>query len=181
MEMAEAAGDTVGGRRNGGDTAPTTLIRADPTRMRRGAQMLEFALMLPIVLFMLTFMLDMGHMILLSGALQDSVGVAARAGAQVGGAGANETGPSRRALDQALNDAPGLDADGLSRYIIDSGSRCATTGDDRYITIDVRYPVAFITPGITSLLGIIDGERRGPEGAWTLGATAVSRCEIVLP
>lgn len=151
------------------------------SRRRRGAQMLEFAIVLPIVLFMLTFMLDMGRMVLISGVLQDATQVAARSGAQVGGAGSPTTGPAREALDQSLDDYPGVEAETTHSFVIESGERCRTTGTNRHVAIQVNYPVDFITPGLTMFLNMMDGEDRAPEGAWLLRATAVSRCEIVLP
>ena len=62
-------------------------------RGARGATMMEFVLILPVLLFVTLFTIDMGNVILTNGAMQDAAYAAARSGAQVGGGAlAPETG-----------------------------------------------------------------------------------------
>ena len=76
--------------------SPLALRRGMPlgtgTRVRRGAQMLEFAMLLPIFMFLIVFTFDMGRLVLTTVALNDVTQQAARSGAQVGGRSAHARG-----------------------------------------------------------------------------------------
>jgi hypothetical protein len=142
---------------------------------RRGTVFLEFAMIMPLFLFLVLFSIDMGRMVLVAGAMNDAAYVSARSGAQLGGAGSPVDGPSRRAFDRAVQSIPGAGADNVDFLIIDGS--CTTS--QSYITIEASQNVRFITPGLTSLLGMWDGDGRGATEGWELSARGSVLCEIV--
>lgn len=161
---------------------PSALDRSGPVRLRRGrsgrrgTQILEFALLLPLFLFMLLFSIDMGRMVLISGAVHDAAFVAARAGAQVGDTGPNPGGASARAFASAVEIVPGAEQ---SRASVLEVSGACQEPYNLNVRVKVSYRVQFITPGLTTLLGMVNGERRAPEGDWILPAVGIARCEVV--
>ena len=42
------------------------------SRVRRASTMIEFALILPMFMFLLLFSMDMGHLVLMKGAMEDA-------------------------------------------------------------------------------------------------------------
>lgn len=157
-------------------TPGTGLLR---TRRSRGAQLLEFAITLPIFLFMLLFSLDMGRMVFLSGVVHDAAFTSARAGAQVGAAGTNASGASRTAFYEAVDAIPGSKNEDATFQVV-SSNECTSSGrdEDTFVEVRVSYKVRFITPGLNSMLGVMSDRDNG-DGSWTLPATGVARCEIV--
>jgi Flp pilus assembly protein TadG len=147
-------------------------------RRTRGAQLLEFAITLPLFLFMLMFSLDLGRMVFMSGLIHDAAFTSARAGAQIGGAGSATTGASRKAFNEVVSNYgwKGTDA----TYKVVSGATCAKAANsaDNFVAVDVSYKVFFITPGLNSLLGVLRGGPTASDGSWTLKATGLARCEI---
>jgi Flp pilus assembly protein TadG len=152
------------------------------SRRKIGAALLEFAFVLPMFLFMITFAIDMGRMTFISAVLQDSAFTSARAGAQVGGAGSATTGESRKAFDSAVALLPTGQQGRISGFKVATGATCvkeapttSTRPDNRYVTIKIKYTVPLITPGLRKLL-----DATAPnEGPWQLGATGIARCEVV--
>jgi Flp pilus assembly protein TadG len=153
-------------------------MRSFTTRKRRGATLLEFAMVLPLILVLIMFAVDMGRMAMLSGALADATGVAARRAAQYGAAGNPTTGPARQAFDQQIVLVPGLsqgvDAAGTQAFTVEvtstSGQIC--TVDKPYVRITGRADVRFITPGVYTMLSAFKGD------GLMLRYTAVARCEV---
>ncbi len=160
----------------GSATCAALLRRGDVRGWRRGVVMLEFAMILPALVFTLLFTVDMGRMVLLQSALQDATQQAARAGAQVGGAGNGSTGTSRVAFNGAIDAAPGMTRSRVSSFVVNDGFRCRV--GESYVEVTTRYRADFVTPGLTSVLGIFAGEDRDPASDWTLEATSVARCEV---
>lgn len=155
--------------------------------------MIEFAFILPIFMFLLLFTIDMGQVILMSGAMQDATFSAARAGAQVGGAsvdartgttvcgrtGACSSGSTYRTFARAADQIPFAATKSATKLSIRSGGVCTTTGADSHVGIDVTYNVRLLTPGLNSMLGLMNGTNGGKDADWAMKATAVARCEIV--
>lgn len=172
------------------------LSRKLPTgsRARRAVAMIEFALVLPMFLFLIVFTIDMGHLILMSGSVQDATHTAARVGAQLGGAGVNTNSgggiacgngsrncnsDAYRALTDTVAQIPTADTLGqLEHMEIATGSRCTTGGADDHVTLRVRYSTRLVTPGLSALLSFVSGKPENYE-SWNLNATAVARCEVV--
>lgn len=173
-------------------------------RKNRATTMLEFAIVLPIFLFMMLFTIDMGTVILISGSVNDVTYSAARAGSQSGGAGVavasgsvtyvcsdagstNRTcnrGRSYQVLESGIDAIP-FGGSGDSRLFskpsmtIVSGSRCQNAST--MVVIRSDYTVNMITPGLNSMMNIIGGrdDSNFPEKGWRLSTTGVARCEIV--
>jgi Flp pilus assembly protein TadG len=140
--------------------------------------MIEFAMVLPLFLFILLFTVDMGRMVLLQAALQDATQQAARSGAQVGGANKNGN-KSQTTFNEAVSNAPGMTTSRISEFSVLAGSSC--TAFQPNVTIRTAYQADFVTPGLSTLLGVFTGDERGPEADWTLRATSVARCEVLRP
>ena len=163
---------------------------------RKAATFLEFAFILPIFMFMLMFTLDMGHMMLMSGAMQDATYSAARTGAQAGGAsidirantspcpqsGVCSQGSSYRSLQDTMRQIPGSGKlIELRDMTIVHGGRCTNDGVNDHVEIRTRYDLHLITPGLTAMLDMFsEGKQAGVDNsAWTLKSTAVARCEVI--
>jgi len=151
---------------------------------RRGAQMLEFVLLLPLTLGVVLFSIDMGRIILLSGQVQDAANVAARTGAQLGGACVNPT--TGAASPSCTNTGPAADSffntleQGIgstegATITVDSGGICRMLGQpDSHVTVTAQHPVNLIFPGFQQLLNLTESDDQ-----WVISATAVARCEVV--
>ena len=156
----------------------TTAVRR---RRRRATVLLEFMLILPLFLFMTVFAVDMGRMILISGALNDAAYVSARAGAQRGDAGNVENGPARNAFDRAAQMIPGANMTENAEFRIVQG-RC--TDANSYVVIEVVQQVDFITPGLGRLLGLMardPGAVPDTSTGWALRSRGAVLCEVVRP
>lgn len=160
---------------------PTTQSPARPRahRRRKASVMVEFAMLLPIFFLFVLFSIDAGRMILLRSQLQDATQQAARAGAQVGGGGSGSSSASATAFYRAIDLAPGMDREEVSSVQVLSGRRCTNTSADSFVTVQARYATSLVTPGLGTLIGMLDDSGRGPEGQWQLSATSVARCEVV--
>jgi hypothetical protein len=170
--------------------------------------MIEFALILPIFMFMIMFTLDMGKMVLMSGAMQDATFSAARTGAQLGGAGLDPTSTSGGQIcnngstcDSSLtysslletaqqipgyggkcsDVAAGSSLGCLRDMTIERGAVCADNPDNDHVAIRARYSTTVTTPFLLSLMDMFSDGRdsRVQDGKWTLYATAVARCEVI--
>lgn len=144
-------------------------------RSRDGSTQLEFALMLPFFLLFLTFTLNMGVLIVEHGALQHATNAAARAGAQVGGAGIGRT--SSRVFNDTVDAMPGLQRGSDPALTIVSGNRCSTSGSNREVVLRSSYRSPLAIPGMNQLLAMTGAQTTS--ASWTLRATSVARCEIV--
>lgn len=149
-------------------------------RRRRGAELIEFALLMPLFLYMIIFSIDMGQMVLLSGVVHDDAFVGARASAELGG-GTTGTAAAQKAVKDSLSLVPTVNASQATVTVPDQYSTCNTSGQPSgtYIQVNVSYPAQFITPGLSSLMSLMNPSSNDSSGAWTLKATGVARCEIV--
>lgn len=157
-----------------------------PTR-RRGGLMFEFALLLPLVMFLIAFTIDMGRLVSLNSTLHDSAAVAARAGARQGFAGHIPGGvlcqtrtspgvnPSYEAFCQAFRPLDGVELrsvellspspDGVDRW-------CSRSSESNlYVTVRAVAHLNFITPGIENVIAAAKGGR-------DVVAVGVARCEV---
>lgn len=146
-------------------------------RGRRATVLIEFMMILPLFLFLTLFAVDMGRMILVAGAMNDAAYVSARAGAQRGAAGDPQTGASRTAFERAVSAIPGASSTENTEFRIVQGS---CTNENSYIVIEVVQEVDFITPGLGSLLGMVDRSEGSDIGrSWALHSRGAVLCEVV--
>lgn len=188
-------------RRGAPGTVPSMRTLTSTGRLRglprRAATMLEFALILPMFMFMMMFTLDMGHLVLMSGAMQDATFSAARTGAQVGGAGIDtratgqgavcpngepcKSGSTYRSLMESAAQIPGYNRLGkVESMKVVHGAVCLDGAND-HVQIKVTYSTDLVTPGLTSLLKMVAADK-GPTpnyDHWTLTATGIARCEVI--
>lgn len=172
--------------------APTSKLRRYGRLRGRAATMLEFTLVLPMFVFMMLFTVDMGTLMLASGAMNDAAFSSARAGAQAGGAGfvpgedrslcpSNGNCGGGASFDSAvesydmipLGDAVDFDS---ADFRVESGATCVAGTVDSYVTVKMPYTVELMTPGLEAITGI--GTGADAAGKFTLVASGVARCEI---
>lgn len=159
--------------------------------------MIEFAFVLPIFMFLLMFVVDMGNLVLQSGAMQDATFSAARTGAQVGGGGIStagsgsvvcgdggdcSNGAARANLNATAAQIPGNGKLGqiVSMEVV-RGNKC--TIDQPNVTLRTTYSTQLVTPGLAGMLRLATGTSgtSAADGNWTLRATATARCEVIRP
>lgn len=150
-------------------------------RRSRGAGMLEFALILPIFIFMCLFVIDVGHVMLMSATAQDGAFVAARTVAQNGGNDGGGTGNAHSGLawdsfSDTMNGAPAVTDEQLNKayFAVTSGNQCASSGWNSYVRVKASMTVPLLTPGMWHLIGAA-----GNPNGWTITARGMARCEIV--
>lgn len=165
-----SAHDTAGTPPVARRRAPTGLASA--RRGRRGAQMLEFVLILPFFLLLMVAAIDMGRLVLTQTALHDAAYTASRTGAQLGGANVGGNNIAANVFYETVAATPGLE---LSRTTLTytGPALCQAFSSARFVRVDATYNFQFLTPGLYSLLNVSAG------GNWTVRATGVSRCEVV--
>lgn len=173
-------------------TRTTGMLRRS---LRRGATMLEFALVLPIFMFMLLFAIDMGHLVLMSGAMQDATFSAARTGAQVGGGGINargtgsvvcannqpcRSGSTYTSLTDTAAQIPGFgDLGHLKGMKVNTGAVCLEGAND-HVQVTATYETRLLTPGLGVMLNMMsNGGSDDRWDTWTLSSTAIARCEVI--
>ena len=164
-------------------------------RLRRGANFLEFAIIMPFIMFFLVLSIDLGFAVLTYGSLQDATYSASRAGAQAGGANQSTnptevTGISAAVLGESVIQNPMLGRalpvqgsnppQGVVGYEVVSGAKCTDGNENRYVKINTFYTPRLITPGLASIFAMANSGQDGPD-SWYMSAAAVSRCEVVLP
>jgi len=161
--------------------------------------MIEFAFILPMFTFMLLFSLDMGHLVMLRGAMADATFAAARTGAQIGGAGLDTTGNGRLVCPNngacavgntwgVLSESVRLNVPGASTVVnklkmtIVSGAKCRN-GTDDHVVLNVTYTTKPITPGLGAILKMINtsaGKSTAPGSTdWALHTVSIARCEVI--
>ena len=148
------------------------------SRRRRAVVLLEFVLTLPMFLFLVLFVIDVGRVMMVSNAMQDSTYRAARAGAVYGAAEAGGFSPSRDAFDQAISELPGASAANIENFRVVRGRTCTVT--DPYVEIDVEYSIEMITPGLGALLQMASSKPSDDpfSGEYEVTSNAIARCEV---
>ena len=138
------------------------------------------------VIVLITFSYDMGHIVMTSTGLHSSVAVAARAAARVGNVGpyispspckeaswSNE-GPAYSAFCESVSNL-GLNVDSFN-ILSPQNDRCTISNvpnsPNSYVTVRASATVNYLTPGLASLVGLIEG------GSATITSTSVARCEV---
>ena len=149
------------------------------TRSRKGVELIEFAIALPAILFILLFAIDMGQNIFIAGSLQDAAYISARTGAQVGGACIGSAGCSTSASHnvfyQSIGAIPGA-VPSSATWSVTTGATCTLSATDpanAYVTITATYPEKLVTPGLATALSIFTG------AAPKVTAVGIARCEVV--
>jgi Flp pilus assembly protein TadG len=140
--------------------------------------LLEFMMIAPLFLFLCLFAIDMGRLIVVSGAMSDSAYVAARSGAQRGDALVDDN--AERAFRRSLEAVPLLgNATSPAEFSVIQ-PRC--TSANSYIVVEASQEVPLITPGLGQLLGVFQRDA-GPEAlsdtAWDVRSRGSVLCEIV--
>jgi Flp pilus assembly protein TadG len=148
---------------------------------RRGTVLLEFMLILPFFLFLILFTVDMGRLVLVSGALSDATYVGTRAVAQYGFIGDVAQDQGGAAFNEAI-EAYNLFGDSPSdtvTFTIDNTNGCRTggSGATAYVEATGTAAIRFITPGLGALLGAVGGGGSS-DGNFEVTEQAVLRCEI---
>jgi Flp pilus assembly protein TadG len=120
----------------------------------RGTSMVEFALVLPLLAFLMVAMVDFGRGMAISMTLES----AARSGAEYGGLFPQDTAGVTTAIAEALG--PGLTADAVSAVpqcrcagaVVECSAVCNGGGAEMYLTVRVDYAYSPILPypGIAS-------------------------------
>jgi Flp pilus assembly protein TadG len=156
-------------------------------RKNKVSLILEFTLILPFILLLITFSIDMGRTVMTSTGLHDSASIAARAGARQGIVGSYSTanpckdnylsmGPVYSAFCQSVNSLPGLTADTFSILTPRSPTCKRNNGNptdpELYITVRATAHVDYITPGLNVLLNTGLGSKSN------VTVTGVAKCEV---
>jgi Flp pilus assembly protein TadG len=157
-----------------------SLLRSRHTgsrRRSRGTQLLEFAIALPLFLFILMFSLDLGRLVFTSGLVHDAAFTSARAGAQLGAAGDGSSGASRRAFDEVISNY-GWDENDAA-FAVETGRTCtkAINSDDNFVTVRADYKMNFLTPGLYEAVGMVS-DSLTKDGHFMIEAVGIARCEI---
>ena len=166
------------------------MIRAIHNRKRNKASlMLEFVLLLPFALFLITFSVDMGRVVMVSTGLHDSVSVAARAGARQGTIGTTRSVPSNacsnsvylpqdtvyNAFCQSVKSMPGFISNSFD-VLTPTSTNCERdvnpSSSRMFVTVRATARVNYVTPGLGPLIGIITGS------GMDITQTGVARCEV---
>lgn len=180
-------------------TAMRRLTHTRSDRRRRGATMMEFVLILPVLLFVTLFTIDMGNVILTNGAMQDAAYSAARSGAQLGGGGLDPaTGKITCALNTQCRNGVAYDSFASTmqyvpghsnqvftepRMTLVAGAKCSagnyqtSSTPNNHVIVKVTYKQKMLTPGLTWLMQWTGSSV--DSGVWNMSVTAVSRCEVV--
>jgi len=141
---------------------------------------LEFGILLPLVLFITVFAIDLGRLIWLGAAVQDAAYQSAQTGAQVGGAclptgNCDQSSLARQSYNQAISAIPGAASPSTISWHPTTGQVCTSTGSNSNVTIVAGYPMTFLTPGLDTIMKVIVGPN--PQ----IVAMGVARCEVVGP
>lgn len=146
--------------------------------------MIEFAMLLPISIFFLLFIFNIGSAVLVDNVLNDAVYTAAQLSAQTGAVDPNAV---RAAIDQTMtNLGPGyspanltVTQAGVTNVAGFGNSNVCTSGVGGYTMVRVsasyNYPMI---PGLGALINMIGGGGASFSSSLTLNSTGVARCEI---
>lgn len=164
----------------------TMAARFKPTRLSRfrAVVMLEFAIILPLVLFMLLLSIDFARMTLTASAVNEITFSTARKIAQQGGSvSTTEANDIYQAyLEQGKNSGAivfsGTQSGdpGVASFTVQpsNGTLCQSGTD--YVTVTVDYNFRWLTPTVGAFSNWLSGT--GP-GGYNMRSVASARCEIV--
>lgn len=156
-----------------------TMRKREVLRRRsRGAGVLEFTLLMPILLYMLLLPWDLATISMAQSSMYANVDQASRAGAQAGGAcpaGNCSTGPAGQAFTESLRHMPMSNSVTDTKFLVQSGKICSATDPaDKYVTTKATYKVKLISPMLGMFLGGSLADIQEVDGS----VTAVARCEV---
>jgi Flp pilus assembly protein TadG len=153
-------------------------------------ELIEFTLLLPITVFFMIFIINMGTLMVTDGVLHDAAYTAAQTGAQAGTISAGSTGSTGTAWGSAAqtlsNLGPGFTPASLSvttaDVTTDSGagsSPICTAGGYTTVQVSLTYQAPLL-PGMGLLFNIASGGTKNLNvgNTYALHATGVARCEI---
>lgn len=154
--------------------APFNRRRQGMSRRRAGVSTLEFVIVLPLFLLLVTFIVDISRVLMASNAVDMATARAAREAAIVGGGSVNcgSTPCFRSVFDEVVSVTPGAgEVEKISNVRATTGRRCSVA--DSVVTIEATYSIDFLTPGLASVMGL--GSADGFRGLTSVG---VARCEV---
>jgi len=149
-------------------------------RRQRGSALLEAIFVVPVMLFLLLMIVDLGRLVYTKNALQDATQTAVRAASQRGGTVINGTKVAQIAFEQALAATPGVNAANAKLTSLQPNGVCTNTSAGRTIRIRSQYTFRFNTPGLNAMLGFMApaGQTAG-SATTTITAGSALRCEII--
>lgn len=145
------------------------------TPRTRGAVLLEFLFVAPLILVITFFTVDMGRAIYLKTNVADATQSAARIAAQRGGANVGGRPVAQQAFNAYVDTNPALKPSEVASFTA-WPARCTNTNPN--ITARSLYTITFLTPGIDPLMRYITGGGLGMGRGITVESRAVERCEI---
>lgn len=154
---------------------------------KKGSLFLEFALLLPFILLLTVFAIDMGRVVMLTTGLHDSVSIAARAGARQGVVGSYNTsnvcndnysvmGPVYNSFCQSVNGLPGLNAETF-QVLSPSTSTCRrnvgnSNDPSLYVVVKATGKMNYIAPGLNAFINLIS------DSGTTVTVVGIAKCEV---
>jgi len=165
---------------------------------RRAVELIEFTLLLPLTIFFMIFILNMGSLMLTNGVLHDAAYTAANSAAQLGTLGNGSTSTSGQPWNDANNTlkniGPGYSAANLSvvsagvvqanggSYNGNSTSQVCTAQNNGNFTI-VKVTLSYNAPLLPGMAFLLSMASQGHStlsvgNTFALQATGVARCEI---
>lgn len=147
------------------DRARLRRRRVAAHRRDRGGALMEFVLLMPLFLLLITMSFDLGRLAFINGSLELRTAAAAREPAMVGATGADV----EAIAQSAFAGAGTLSAGGEYELVGASGS---CTLDGNHITAEAEASMSFMTPGLAALFG---GAVDDPE----LSTSVSAACEVV--
>lgn len=158
----------------------------------KAGQLLEFTLLIPMVVLLMTFSVDMGRLVVANTSLRDAAAISARAGARVGYAGIvpNPSDCSNDSSSSISYHAFCQDATllmgariksyevitpryGAENYCVYNGGVNSST--NMYITVKARAEMTFLTPGLAVAFRLSNSAMNS---STNLEAVGVARCEV---
>jgi len=154
-------------------------MRAAGRRGRRGSQYIEFAILLPVFVAFLLFIMGVGQLVMLQAGLQDAAQQVARTGAQNGGLGTDcptggvcaATSVAASELSTSLSAMPGGSGGSYDPIQVLAGGNYDCSTSAPWVTVKVTYHAQLTIPLMSSLLQAMSSN-------WALSAEATARCEI---
>lgn len=154
--------------------ARTTMLRPRRRGWRRGVEIIEFVLVVPMCFLLISFSIDMGNLIFYTGSLHDAVYDAARTAAQFGYTGSDSSGPAATAFYNYVDESlPRERPKTVFQITTSQGtSTCGTSQQGGYIVVKAAFHMDYITPGLYTFFAIANATGD------TVHATGVARCEV---
>lgn len=161
------------------------------TKRNKGTVLLEFAMILPMFLFLILFSVDMGRYLLIAGALGDATYVGTRAVAQTATLNSNGVNVGETSFNNAISTIPFLNGEstdpnspGRAKFqVLGTGNSAALpentcrVGGSLYVVGRGTVSVNLLTPGIGVLFGLSGQSVSG--NTIEVEQRAQLRCEVL--